>query len=244
MSYIITSFQFTEKGARSVNEDCVKTVICGDKSCFILCDGLGGHASGEIASQLVCSTIEEVFQSKTSYLLDELMQVAINEAQTRLIEKQRECGMHYGLKTTLCCLMISADKAVAAYVGDSRIYWFRNRRFVSRTLDHSVVQHLVTMNQITDDEMRQHEDRNKLLRVMGIDWDEPQYQMWSAIQTLQRGDSFLLCSDGLWEWFTQKQFEESLTSSSDPESWANSLKDHVETHGIDTDNYSGITIMV
>ena len=93
------------------------------------------------------------------------------------------------------------------HVGDSRLYYFKNGRIVKRTLDHSVPQMLVAAGEIDEKEIRHHPDRNRLVRVMGMEWDEPKYQV-SEPMPEEPGQAFLLCSDGFWENIEEEQIIE------------------------------------
>lgn len=216
----IVSYQFSDIGARPLNEDCVGTVSDDGRFCFTLCDGLGGHARGEVASQCVCSVVGETFSLGAHCALPALMERAILRAQEALQAEQAASGVKNGMKTTLCCLMLDGVDACAAHVGDSRIYRFRAGKLLARTLDHSVSQHLVSIGALQESELRHHEDRNRLLRVMGSAWDTPQFQLFSGLSPIQSGDAFLLCSDGFWEWIEDADMERLLLASASPEDWA------------------------
>ena len=243
----VSSFQFSETGGRPLNEDCVRSAEQNGRFCFILCDGLGGHARGELASQCVCETVGDVFLAGGQTAFPALMERAILRAQEALTLRQSATtGASHGLRTTLCCLMLGGGDALAAYVGDSRLYQFRAGRVAGRTRDHSVPQHLVNIGEIAESEIRTHEDRNRLLRVMGSEWEEPQFQLWNGLKAPEPGDAFLLCSDGFWEWVLETDMERLLASAADPREWALQMKAEAQKNAVgrEMDNFSAITVFL
>lgn len=242
----ITSDQISAAGQRQYNEDFVCTFVHNDSRCFVLCDGLGGHFGGKEAARCVGEAVGRTFLLSEQEPLSEAMERALLQAQSELNQRQSACGAGSGMKTTLCCLMIRGTEAVAAFVGDSRIYQFRNARITGRTLDHSVAQALVRAQELTEADIRHHEDRSKLLRAMGDDWDEPQYEIWQDILPVLPGDAFLLCSDGFWEWIEEADMERMLAQSGDPERWLVEMEQWILRcgQGSDMDNYSAIAVML
>ncbi len=242
---ILTSYQFSAAGGRLKNEDCVRTVCRGASSCFVLCDGLGGHAGGELASRCVCDAMEAAFLTGDGRApMARRMEQAILYSQAALVARQREAGISNGMRTTLCCLMIGGDDVSAAFVGDSRIYQFRGGRALAHTRDHSVSQQLVRIGEIRQEDVRRHEDRSTLLRSMGEHWEAPQYELWAQLERVQSGDAFLLCSDGLWEWVEEADMERDLAAAAGPRAWAEAMCGRVAARGTihALDNYSLIAV--
>ena len=101
------------------------------------------------------------------------------------------------MKTTLVILHVGEERIWWGHIGDSRLYYFQNRKLQKRTLDHSVPQMLVAAGQLKEKQIRNHPDRNRLLWVLGVDWDSPKYQL---AEPEARGgrQAFLVCSVGLW----------------------------------------------
>lgn len=229
----------TNKGERAINEDCLDVAVGKDRVGFILCDGLGGHGKGDAASRFVVSQIKQYLLNAAS------IEESIMLAQSGLLKKQTEEHAKDSMKTTVTCLEIDGDRAQFGHVGDSRIYMFKKNKYVMRSLDHSVPQMLASRGDIKDKEIRHHEDRNRLLRVMGTEWEKPKYQMVNNIP-LTRHTSFLMCSDGFWELIDEKMMCKTLKKANTPEEWLSSMEKIVVKNGRGTnmDNYSAIAVFV
>ncbi len=229
----------SDKGERSVNEDSVGMTEEQGKLLFVLCDGLGGHGGGDVASALVVEKMKERF-ARAGHFED-----CITHAQQALLEKQKQPGVPGGMRTTVVCLGMNGTIARFAHVGDSRGYFFENGKFRFRTIDHSVPQMLALRGEIRDEEIRRHEDRSRLLRVLGEPWDEPRYQLGESIP-LAPGASFLLCSDGFWEWIDEADMERTLQQAPTPAIWLAEMEHLVcgAGQGKQMDNYSAIAVFV
>lgn len=237
--YNITYASITNPGMRTVNEDYLDILEKPERMAFILCDGLGGHGNGDVASQFV-----------TKYVKCELekgvcLEDSIYRAQRALLRKQKEENAGESMKTTLTCLTISDRAARLGHVGDSRIYYFAENKYMSRTKDHSVPQMLVNRGDIKEEDIRHHEDRSRLLRVMGTEWDGIKYEVTDAF-LIHAEDSFLLCSDGFWELIDEKMMSKTLKESKTPYEWLKQMESIVleNGQGSNMDNYSAIAVFV
>lgn len=233
----ITYGTLTNSGERMVNEDYLGSY---KDSVFVLCDGLGGHGRGEIASRFVVEQILFCYRNRSMS-----MEESILYAQNSLLDKQREENAENSMKTTVTCLEISEEKARFAHVGDSRIYLFENGKYKLRSIDHSVPQMLVQRGVIKEKEIRHHEDRSRLLSVMGAEWNVPKYHVVDNIK-LGKKTTFLLCSDGFWELIDEKMMSYTLKRSKSPEEWLAAMENEVIKNGKGTnmDNYSAIAVFV
>lgn len=241
---MLTYKMFSDKGERPVNEDSVGAVGNETHVCFALADGLGGHGGGDVASNLVTECALQVFQSRAE-VSESCMCQCFEEGQQALLAEQSRRGHRNEMKSTLTLWMTDGQSVRYGYIGDSRIYHFVNGRYVKRTMDHSVPQMLVAAGEITEDQIRGHADRNRLLRVMGTDWDKPKYVISEAFP-LQCGEAFLLCSDGFWEWIEETQMEQCLAQSEDAADWLDRMCLEVERNGRNKnmDNYSAVCIRI
>lgn len=232
-------------GNRDINEDSVGMFEKDGKYCFVLCDGLGGHGKGEIASELVCKDICEKF-STTEKSKPDFVVEAFVDSQKRLLELQNLNKSKLEMKTTAVVLLIDKLSAVWGHIGDSRLYMFRkNGKVKLRTMDHSVPQMLVMAKDIKEKEMRHHPDRNKLLSVLGNECVELKYCV-SDETSLIKARAFLLCSDGFWENITEKEMSILLKKSKTVKEWIEQMEKRVlkNAEGTNLDNYSAICIFV
>lgn len=235
----ITYAVLTDPGERAVNEDFLDVSVMQKRLAFILCDGLGGHGNGDVASRFVVGQMKDALEHSVS------VEEAILYAQQELLQKQEREHAGDSMKTTVTCLLLEGDTAKFAHVGDSRIYHFEKARYIQRSQDHSVPQMLVNRGEIRDRDIRRHEDRSRLLRVMGTAWDTPKYQVVDGIK-LTKHSSFLLCSDGFWELIEEKMMCKTLKKAESPEEWLAAMKKTVVENGRGTnmDNYSAIAVFV
>lgn len=229
----------TNKGERSVNEDYIGIAITKQVVSFILCDGLGGHGNGDVASKFVVEQMKHSLEEGRS------IEESIMISQKALLKKQLDENAGNTMKTTLTCLSITDNNARFGHVGDSRIYYFEKAKYKLRSQDHSIPQMLVNRGDIREKDIRHHEDRSRLLRVMGTEWNEPKYQMVDHIP-LTKNSSFLLCSDGFWELIDEKNMCKTLKKASDPDVWLKSMEEIIwkNGRGSNMDNYSAIAIFV
>lgn len=176
---------------------------------FILCDGMGGHKAGEVASATVCKAISgslmPLYGKTTVQLTDDHIINAINAAYDALDSIDNNSKSSKKMGTTMTCLAFHDDGATIAHIGDSRVYHIRpskdgnEARILFQTRDHSLVNDLVTIGEITSEEARTHPHRNVITRVM-----QPHQEYRSPpdimhISDIRKGDYFYLCSDGMLE---------------------------------------------
>lgn len=237
----------SDRGERPVNEDCVGTASLENKHIFVLADGLGGHSNGEIASRLVTEKIIE-FLTDENAEKETFLEDAFLHAQKKLLEEQKKHGASNEMKTTAVVLFIDGGQVSFGHIGDSRLYLIRKGKIVSRTLDHSVPQMLAISGEIREKDIRHHEDRNRLLRAMGNDWnpERPEYRIDEKNLSIDKNNCFLLCSDGFWEWITEKQMQRVLKKNLSAENQLRKMTDIVLKNGKGKkmDNYSAILVKI
>jgi serine/threonine protein phosphatase PrpC len=229
----------TNAGGRAVNEDYVQFIQEENSLCAVLADGLGGHGGGQIASKKAADVIfkwyNETKLTDITQLEDALQDAdaAVKSCQTELCE----------MKTTIVVLRIQDKEAQWAHVGDSRLYHFWDGRLVEQTLDHSVSQMAVLMHEITQEQIRFHEDRSRVLRALGSDSAEP---VVSENQDISQGfHAFLLCSDGFWEYIYEQEMEQTLSQAQTPQDWLMHMSQYLKQRASENqDNYSAIAVFV
>lgn len=239
---MIDYFEFTDKGDREINEDSIVALKRDDNYCFAVCDGLGGHGQGEIASSIATGAFTDMFYRSED--LVNLIGEATEYAQANIIKRQIEEHKPHELKTTAVALVIDDKIAYCGHIGDSRLYCFRKKKLKWRTLDHSVPQMLALAGDIKDKDIRRHSDRNMLLKVIGTEWDEAQYELEPPTE-LKGETAFLLCTDGFWDFIDEKAMQKALKKSKTAQEWCESMVETVRENGKgnDMDNFSAITVI-
>ncbi|MBI3725788.1 Stp1/IreP family PP2C-type Ser/Thr phosphatase [bacterium] len=160
----------------------------------VVCDGMGGHAGGEIASRLAVQTVLSEYQKDDCANIQETLRKAIERANAAIYkEAQREAKL-MGMGSTCTTLVHRRDMVYFGQVGDSRCYLIRNGKIKQMTKDHSLVQELVDQGLLDKSEMESHPDKNVILRSMGV---KPTVEADVSYIPAAVGDIYLLCSDGL-----------------------------------------------
>lgn len=231
------------KGGREVNEDSFVMLKDQNKFCFSVADGLGGHGKGEVASLAATDSVARVFQLVFEDQKEKIAAM-FEESQKSVLEKQKEVPGGGAMRTTLTVLSFENGWANWGHIGDSRIYCFRNHRFAWRTLDHSVPQMLVALGEIKESEIRHHEDRNRILRVIGAEWNGPEYELSKCPFRPRPNDKFILCSDGFWENIEDEEMIDCARKSKNATEWLSLMKKTVieKTRNKDSDNFTAVAI--
>ncbi len=239
---MITYAMKSMPGKRDHNEDYIKFSEDGSAKVFALADGLGGHGYGEVASEMA---VESVFSAGESFDSEDFLNKAFENAQETVLEMQKKKTAVSDMATTLVVLRLTEKYAQWAHIGDSRLYRFHGWSLEEQTLDHSVPQMLVRLGEIKPEQIRHHADRNRLLQVIGMPWEQQAYEV-SERYPLRRGDSFLLCTDGFWEFITEKEMCRCLMWSMSAQGWLDRMVKLVEKNGAgeEMDNYSAICVKV
>lgn len=193
-------FVKTDKGkTRTMNQD-YYYVSESDLHLYILADGMGGYAGGEIASKLATSAAAEYLKENfknIEYKKEEILELienAMNYANKVVYEKSREVEELEQMGTTLEICLIYMGRAYIGHVGDSRIYRIRQGIMRKLTTDHSYVQKLVKDGTITKEEAEHHPRKNMLMQALGCDETfEPDIMVKGFLEN----DIILICSDGL-----------------------------------------------
>ena len=175
---------------------------------FVVCDGMGGHAAGEVASALAVDAIrravvagQEVVKrfaanpnAETREQVSGLMEKAIQQACAEIYKLGQKDHSKRGMGTTCVALLASGRKAVVGHVGDSRVYLYRNNRAHQLTEDHTIIQEQLKRGIITKEQALTSEVRNVITRAVGI---QQSVAVDTLVTDLLPGDMYLLCSDGL-----------------------------------------------
>lgn len=239
---LVNYYSVSKTGDREINEDSTGIIKGTDCTCFIVADGLGGHGEGDIASQIAVSAFQSVFEEKLTLPMEESLASAFQNAQNAIISEQQRQNAVFQMKTTVAAVVIGHASAICGHIGDTRIYTFARNRIRERTLDHSVPQMLVLSREIKEKQIRNHPDRNKLLRVLGVQGDIKIDSF--RIDDLSKYQAVLLCSDGFWELILEKEMCRTLKKSCSAQEWIMRMCEIVERNGQgkEMDNYSAIAI--
>lgn len=169
----------------------------------VLADGMGGHTGGAMAAEQVVHSAKTNFQSGGLAAADiqATLAAGINDAHDGI--KLSALSSEQDPHSTACALILQPGRADWAHCGDSRIYHYRDGEKISRSYDHSHVMNLVKMGYLTEEQAETHPQKNLLISCLG-DNDPPKID-FGQTAPLQDGDSFLLCSDGLWAYFSDEE---------------------------------------
>jgi len=207
---------------RKGNEDAL--TVDEEQKLYVVADGMGGHAAGEVASRIAVESIEE-FVTLTSgnqeitwpFGLDETisydgnrLKTAIRHANRKVLEATRESSELEGMATTVAAVLVEDDIANLAHVGDSRIYLWSGGEMTLLTSDHSWVNEQIQTGVISPDQARSHPLRNVVTRALGGRAD-----LLVDIQSrkMESGDVLLVCSDGLTTMMADDEIAGSLAES-------------------------------
>ncbi|MEN8908237.1 MAG: PP2C family serine/threonine-protein phosphatase [Clostridiales bacterium] len=231
----------TSVGGRKVNEDSLKFSL-GDISFWVVCDGLGGLNKGEVASGLAVSNFEEKFNSNNEFSEDRLIEL-IYELNNIIIDVANEKSIK--MATTITAVLANKDSILFGYLGDTRLYYFRDKKLVFHTKDHSIVQRYVDIGKIDYDNIRKNPDRNILTRVLGVENICETDSISIPIKVCD-GDVILICSDGFWEYVLENEMESLLEDNNKPKDWLKSMELLIlkRVENLRNDNYTAISIFV
>ncbi len=192
---------------RSSNQDAVKVNQIDDNNLWsIVCDGMGGANGGNIASALATETIERILNDRFRTDLNEderydLSEFCINEANSAVFSRAVDDLSLRGMGTTAVLTLVNGENMSITHVGDSRSYLYSDGCITQMTEDHSYVQELINMGEITVEEARNHPRRNIITRSVGVHSTvESDYNR----ATLKSGDIYISCSDGLTNYMTEE----------------------------------------
>ena len=238
----------TCRGGRLENEDALKEIIDQKFALLVLADGLGGHGGGALAARHCVETVASAF-CRAPELSDVALQALVEEADRAIATLRRERRQPASsMRTTLAILTIYGNDARWAHVGDSRVYWFRNNALMQRTRDHSVSELVIGLQDQTSVAPADNADRHRLLRALGAG-EGCRAELSNAVVSLQVGDAFLLCSDGLWSLVSDSEITACLSKAATPLDWCVALEHRLRERSTfdvfeEQDNYSMIVGMV
>ncbi|MFY9574983.1 MAG: Stp1/IreP family PP2C-type Ser/Thr phosphatase [Blastocatellia bacterium] len=206
---------------REINEDSIRFIqpgdpdVLGEKGVLVLvADGMGGHSGGEVASGMAIDVISRVYYQESGET-QALLSRAFKQASREIYSVSEKDEGLKGMGTTCTALVLKNGAAHSAHVGDSRLYLVRDGQIYVMTEDHSEVMEMVKRGLISLEEARHHPDKNVILRAIGSH-EEVEVSTWDEPFPIREGDSFLLCSDGLYDLVEDDEIRRAVEKS-DPQ---------------------------
>lgn len=216
-------------GGRKENQDSAGFRETELGSLIVVCDGMGGMQGGSVASQLAVQTIlETVATADKEANPSKVLIQAIKDANAAIIERGQSNPNLHGMGTTATVLLLTPYSALTAYVGDSRIYQFRNGKKIFRTFDHSMVFEMVKKKIISEEQARLSAQSNVILKALGVNAN---VEVEITERPYKKGDRFVLCSDGFWGVMPEDEFVRHLVESNPIDKILESTANVVESIG-------------
>lgn len=194
-----TVYHETRIGKRRNNEDRLGYSYAREALLMVVADGMGGHYYGEIAAHIAVQTLTEAFDREAKPKLNDpfmFLRQGFNHAHKAILDFANMHELADSPRTTCVGCVVQGNVAYWAHSGDSRLYMLRKGKVLARTKDHSRVQALVDQGVISEREMPDHADRNKIYGCLG--GQQAPEITYSRKTPMEAGDVLILCSDGLW----------------------------------------------
>jgi len=211
---------------RSNNED--SYLVDLNHGLLVVCDGMGGHNGGEVASAIAVETISQIFSSSGEELPGRLV-LALEKANTAILNSAQQDPALHGMGTTATLAAFEDDIMYVAHIGDSSLYMVQNGKFRKVTRDHTLAQQLLMEGRLKPEEMRSNPYNHILTRALGV---EENVNIDRYQEKVHPGDLILLCSDGLSDKVSEGEMLEVLQeTSSSLEQAAQGLLERALKHG-------------
>lgn len=214
---------------RETNEDFVGYDLTANYGFYIVCDGIGGHKAGEVASkitvELMINYIKEFYsRNLAAHILESAMVKANKEVYEMAIKDED----YQGMGTTITCALDTGSTVYVGHMGDSSAYLIRNRTIAKLTKDHSVVQEMVDRGELKEEDRHFHPHRNVITKSLGL-----KEEISPEIMELDRShfDYMLLCTDGLSEFISTDDIIKELYNEDGSENFARNLVNLAKANG-------------
>lgn len=225
---------------RKGNEDHFFADANDYRGLFIVADGMGGHAAGEVASQMAVDIIAEDLADLNdleSVEAPERVVDALKRANDAVYKRSKEESEKYGMGSTASVLVLADERFIVGHIGDSRVYLLREGKFQQITHDHSFVQERVDAGMLTPEQARNHRQSNVITRCIGMSRGaEP--DIFDG--DVRSGDIFLITSDGLTSMVDDRRVQQLLSSSASPPRIVDALIAEANSNG----GIDNITVVV
>jgi len=244
MSMQITSFAISDRGAREHNEDAHANAELMAGCCAVVADGAGGHRGGDVASRLTVDTV--LLNLATAQFWNEVALVAAIDAAGVAVRQHRdEQRMRSDMASTVAILCVDTKAGVArwAHLGDTRILFFRRGTTKLLTRDHSIRQSLVDASLVSGHTADTGPNRSALYAAVGAEGDTRPGV--GECSTLEDGDAFLLCSDGVWDTVDATRIARLLEHADSARQWVHSIGTAIQEEAkVQQDNYTAIGLWI
>ena len=230
---------------REANEDSGRHLIPNDAetqlkrgTLTVIADGMGGHASGEVASQMAVELISRYYYADEENSVPVALQNAIQLANAEIYQTSVSDEKYYGMGTTVIVLVLLDRAGYSAHVGDSRLYRLRGTNFEQMTMDHSQVMEMYKQGIISWEETKDHDDKNVILRAVGTQ-KQVEVEISEGFE-LGPDDEFLLCSDGLCDMLADEEIYRIWLNAEDIHEASEKLIERAKENG----GHDNITVAV
>ncbi len=208
----------------------------------VVADGMGGHNAGEVASKMACDLLlDYCLKNWNAYAPDKLLQKAFLEAHQMIVSVGNSNAAQQGMGTTATSVIIQKDICYVGHIGDSRAYLLRNATLTQLSKDHTLVNQMFENGEITEKERDNHPMKNVLLQALGTT-PTIQPQVLSDGWHLKEGDRLLLCSDGVYDVFSDEDIRDFLLMKQ-PEFSLECLSTMAISRKV-SDNFSAVLIVI
>lgn len=225
---------------RSHNED--SFAVIDDDHLYVVADGMGGHASGEVASKMAIDTLRDFFKATSAdpeatwpYKMDKSRSYEENRlitsvklANLRIFEAAQRDPKLRGMGTTLVGILVVDDGVLIAHVGDSRAYRVRDGQMEQLTEDHSLLNDYIKMKKLTEEEIKNFPHKNVIVRALGM---KESVKVDTMLDHPQPGDLYVLCSDGLSGPVKDDEIRDIATSTNDLKEACSKLIERANANG-------------
>lgn len=235
---------FSKQGKRLNNEDSILATAAdydGNSNIFLVCDGMGGHKKGEVASAIACKNISAFLSDAGSHEDAAKIITAAFKNSLEQLDQHANKNDGAGMGTTVTLVWQHNSQIIIAHIGDSRIYQIRKDEIIYKTTDHSLVQKLINEHLITEEEARHHPKKNIVTRAL-VAGNAEYLPDIVSITDAKTGDYFFMCTDGVIESFTDEAIIKILSSESTHEKKMNTIEKICAANS--KDNYSAYLIQI
>ncbi len=225
---------------RSHNED--NFAVIDEDHLYVVADGMGGHASGEVASKMAIDTLRDFFKATSAdpeatwpYKMDKSrgyeenrLITSVKLANLRIFEAAQRDPKLRGMGTTLVGILVVDDGVLIAHVGDSRAYRVRDGQIAQLTEDHSLLNDYIKMKKLTEEEIKNFPHKNVIVRALGM---KESVKVDTMLDHPQPGDLYILCSDGLSGPVTDDEICEISSATNDLKESCNKMIERANSNG-------------